>query len=53
MSEGEKTGSDGSSLVSTKSKSHIEHVRRTISPYDLTAGDNPGTVISQPLLRGP
>ncbi|KAG7598815.1 GAG-pre-integrase domain [Arabidopsis suecica] len=28
-------------------------VRRTISPYDLTSSDNPGTLISKPLLRGP
>ncbi|XP_019096815.1 PREDICTED: uncharacterized protein LOC109131005 [Camelina sativa] len=27
-------------------------VRRTISPYDLTAADNPGAVISHPLLTG-
>lgn len=27
--------------------------RRTISPYDLTSSDNPGSLISQPLLRGP
>lgn len=27
--------------------------RRTISPYDLSHGDNPGTVISRPALRGP
>lgn len=26
--------------------------RRTISPYDLTSGDNPGAVISSPLLNG-
>lgn len=26
--------------------------RKTISPYDLTSGDNPGAVISQPLLNG-
>lgn len=26
--------------------------RRTISPYDLTSSDNPGSIISQPLLRG-
>lgn len=25
---------------------------KTISPYDLTSGDNPGAVISQPLLNG-
>lgn len=27
-------------------------VRRTISPYDLTAADKPGAVISHPLLKG-
>lgn len=27
-------------------------VRRTILPYDLTAADNPGAVISHPLLTG-
>lgn len=27
-------------------------VRRKISPYDLTANDNPGAVISHPLLKG-
>ena len=27
-------------------------VRRTISPYDLTSADNPGAVISHPLLKG-
>ncbi|KAL9299401.1 putative retrotransposon gag domain, retrotransposon Copia-like protein [Arabidopsis thaliana] len=26
--------------------------RRTISPYDLTAADNPGAVISHPLFKG-
>ncbi|KAL0667680.1 hypothetical protein Bca4012_030384 [Brassica carinata] len=26
--------------------------RRTISPYDLTASDNPGAVNSEPLLNG-
>lgn len=26
--------------------------RRTISPYDLTSSDNPGTIISKPALRG-
>ncbi|WZY84635.1 hypothetical protein YC2023_031019 [Brassica napus] len=26
--------------------------RKTISPYDLTSGDNPGAVISHPLLNG-
>lgn len=28
-----------------------EPKRRTISPYDLTSGDNPGAVISSPLLN--
>lgn len=28
-------------------------VCRTIDPYDLSSGDNPGSVISQPPLRGP
>lgn len=27
--------------------------RRRISPYDITSSDNPGTLISKPLLRGP
>lgn len=27
--------------------------RRTIFPYDLTSSDNPGSLISQLLLRGP
>lgn len=27
-------------------------VRRTISPYDLTSANNPGAVISHPLLKG-
>lgn len=26
--------------------------RKTISPYNLTSGDNPGEIISQPLLNG-
>ncbi|XP_010484894.1 PREDICTED: uncharacterized protein LOC104763183 [Camelina sativa] len=28
-------------------------LRHTISPYDLSSGDNPGTLISKPLLCGP
>lgn len=28
------------------------HTRKTISPYDLSTSDNPGTVISRPALRG-
>lgn len=30
----------------------VQKPRRTISPYDLSASDNPGAVISQPLLNG-
>ncbi|CAA7015079.1 unnamed protein product [Microthlaspi erraticum] len=30
----------------------IMETRRTISPYDLSAADNPGAVISHPLLKG-
>ena len=41
---------DTSSALTT---STVPTRRRTISPYDLTAGDNPGTFISKPSLRGP
>ncbi|KAL1207755.1 hypothetical protein V5N11_000487 [Cardamine amara subsp. amara] len=34
-------------------KPRVEVQQRTISPYDLSSSDNPGSVISQPLLRGP
>lgn len=56
MSDGETSTrlDDGSSLLKSKSKPCFAYVqRRTISPYDLTPGDNPGTLISQPLLHGP
>lgn len=36
----------------THSSSHVDATRRTISPYDLTSGDNPGILISRTLLRG-
>lgn len=39
--------------TSSQTRSRVEVKRRTISPYDLTAGDNPGTIISKPPLRGP
>ena len=39
-------------LASSTTPARTE-TRRTISPYDLTSGDNPGTLISKPLLRGP
>lgn len=35
------------------SKETMAVQRRTISPYDLTSSDNSGSLISQPLLRGP
>lgn len=48
-----KDDSQGSSGKTTASQSHVETKRRTISPYDLSSSDNPGSVISQPLLKGP
>ena len=43
----------GSSGKSPSSQTQVEVRRRTISPYDLSSSDNPGSVISQPLLKGP
>ena len=40
------------SETSDQSRVRTEHTRRTISAYDLTAGDNPGHTISRPALRG-
>ena len=40
------------SETSDQSRVRTEHTRRTISPYYLTAGDNPGHTISRPALRG-
>lgn len=34
-------------------KTRVEVTKRTISPCDLIAGDNPGTIISRPALSGP
>lgn len=42
---GTPTSNDSTSLTTNE-------VRRTISPYDLTSADNPGAVISHPLLKG-
>lgn len=39
-------------LATVVAKPKVEVQRRTISPYDLSSSDNPGYVISQPLLRG-
>lgn len=50
--DGTKTPGVSSSVVpNTKPNERVE-IRRTISPYDLTSSDNPGSVISQPLLKG-
>lgn len=38
--------------AATATMNVITEVRRTISPYDLTSADNPGAVISHPLLKG-
>lgn len=45
-------GSDGSSHTKVVTK-RIESTRKRIDPYDLSFGHNPGSVISQPQLRGP
>ncbi|KAG7567306.1 Reverse transcriptase RNA-dependent DNA polymerase [Arabidopsis thaliana x Arabidopsis arenosa] len=39
--------------LATSTSASTARPRRTISPYDLTSSDNPGTLISKPLLRGP
>ena len=45
---------DCSSILKRKSLTRFSYVqRRTISSYDLTHSDNPGTLISQPLLPRP
>ncbi|KAG7552831.1 Zinc finger CCHC-type [Arabidopsis thaliana x Arabidopsis arenosa] len=40
------------SALAASTSQPLVKTRRTISPYDLTSGDNPGTLISKPLLRG-
>lgn len=44
---------DTRSALTTSAMPTRTETRRTIWPYDLTAGDNSGTVISKPSLRGP
>ncbi|XP_010526766.2 PREDICTED: uncharacterized protein LOC104804236 [Tarenaya hassleriana] len=44
--------STGPTMASTPTVLPVETPRRTISPYDLSPSDNPGLVLSQPLLRG-
>ncbi|XP_019096076.1 PREDICTED: uncharacterized protein LOC109130644 [Camelina sativa] len=39
--------------TSTMTSTRPESTRRRIDPYDLSFGDNPGSIISQPQLRGP
>ncbi|XP_020883385.1 uncharacterized protein LOC110229020 [Arabidopsis lyrata subsp. lyrata] len=46
------SSSTSSALTEVVAQPRVE-TRRTISPYDLTSNDNPGTLISKPLLRGP
>lgn len=48
---GDKEHDTTSSSATAKTRTEVR--RRTVSPYDLTAGDNPGTIISKPALRGP
>uniref|UniRef100_A0A1J3CZ11 Retrotransposon Copia-like N-terminal domain-containing protein n=1 Tax=Noccaea caerulescens TaxID=107243 RepID=A0A1J3CZ11_NOCCA len=48
---GSDNGNTTPNLTPTPTPTTME-VRRTISPYDLTAADNPGAVISHPLLKG-
>ncbi|XP_010462626.1 PREDICTED: uncharacterized protein LOC104743215 [Camelina sativa] len=52
MSEEDSVSKMSSSLTSG-SKARVESARRRIDSYDLSAGDNPRSVISQPQLRGP
>lgn len=48
-------GSKSKEGCTSKSKSKVEYVRQTISPYDLASGDNPWKLTSlksQPLSKG-
>lgn len=53
MATSSSTSSSTSSALASITAQPKVKTRRTISPYDLTSTDNPGTVISKPLLRGP
>ncbi|KAL9287494.1 putative retrotransposon gag domain, retrotransposon Copia-like protein [Arabidopsis thaliana] len=46
------TSTPSDTAETTTPISNPMETRRTISPYDLTAADNPGAVISHPLLKG-
>ncbi|KAG7557929.1 Integrase catalytic core [Arabidopsis suecica] len=47
------SASSSSSTSSALSSTSVDTKRKTISPYDLSSSDNPGIIISRPLLRGP
>ena len=49
----EESGLSSATKAQTGERSKGETHRRRISPYDLSSSDNPGSVISQPLLSGP
>ncbi|KAL1205080.1 hypothetical protein V5N11_016421 [Cardamine amara subsp. amara] len=44
--------SEGAKKIELAKSSSTETQRRTISLYDLTSNDNPGSTISRPMLRG-
>lgn len=46
------TNEEGGIIPAEMTKETTGVRRRTISPYDLSSSDNPGSVISQPLLKG-
>lgn len=47
----DESGTISTTKGQTGGKQRVESQRRTISPYDLSSNDNPGSVISQPLLN--
>ena len=51
--DGEQSSEESGLKTSAVTQSRVEIRRRTISPYDLSSSDNSGSVISQPLLKGP
>lgn len=53
MGSNDESAVDSTSKTTVANKKRVETQRRTISPYDLSSSDNPGSVISQPLLNGP
>ncbi|CAE6218812.1 unnamed protein product [Arabidopsis arenosa] len=53
MATSSSTSSSTSSALTEVVAQPRVKTRRTISPYDLTSSDNPGTLISKPLLCGP